>query len=252
MPKKVTYRSVEHQNEVEFDLFGDKMRDRPPEAKKNQQLPLFIGKIKEHLECILEKCGLQLWLMIDRLDEIFPRRSPLETRALRGLLRVLRIFESKTIRIKIFLRDDILDQIVEEKGFTALTHVVARRAKPLRWSEDEILCLIVRRLFAHRPLAEYLRISKERLPSAAYARQAFYKVFPQTVYRGERRISTVRWIYSRAADGRGVVTPRDVIDMIRNAIQHQQDNRAIRSRRFERVHFDIGGDSRRLSSDVKG
>lgn len=76
--------------------------------------------------------------MIDRLDEIFPRRSNLETRALRGLLKSLRIFESQEIKIKVFLRDDILNQVVSDgKGFTALTHLTAQKADTLRWDKNK-------------------------------------------------------------------------------------------------------------------
>jgi hypothetical protein len=44
--------------------------------------------------------------MVDRLDEIFPRRSAVERKALRGLLRATRFFSSDGIRVKIFLRDN--------------------------------------------------------------------------------------------------------------------------------------------------
>jgi hypothetical protein len=226
MPKRMRYKHIESGTELEVDLF-DQQKPLPnakhAETSPTTPLPIYVHRIKETLEAVLEKCDLNLWLMIDRLDEIFPRHSALETKALRGLLRVLRIFESHTIRVKIFLRDDILQQIVDEKGFTALTHVIARRAKPLQWTEDQVMCVIVKRLFASRGLAEYLRINPDKLDNVGDARNAFYAVFPKAVYRGERKINTVRWIYSRAADGRGVVTPRDVIEMIRNAIQHQQD-----------------------------
>ena len=66
------------------------------------------------------KSDLYLWLMVDRLDELFARRSDTETRALRGLLRTLTLFRSDRIRVKVFLRDDILEQIVAGQGFTAL------------------------------------------------------------------------------------------------------------------------------------
>jgi hypothetical protein len=223
MPKRITVRSPENGPEFEVDLFGAKVSEKDTSKTGADLLPVYVGRIKQCLEAILERAGLNLWFMVDRLDEIFPRRSDVETRALRGLLRVLRIFTSPAIRVKIFLRDDILEQIVEEKEFIALTHVLGRKANPLKWTEDEILCLIVRRLFASKPLAQYLKVSPQRLSSVEEAREAFYKVFAPAIYRGDRRRTTLGWIYSRAGDGRGVVTPRDVIDMIKNAVQHQQE-----------------------------
>jgi hypothetical protein len=101
-------------------------------------MPTYIDAIAVKLEALLSKADLNLWLMIDRLDELFARRSETETRALRGLLRTLRLFSSPRIRVKVFRRDDILEQIVAESGFTALTHVTARRSDILRWSEEQI------------------------------------------------------------------------------------------------------------------
>ena len=63
-----------------------------------------------------------------------------------------------TIRIKIFLRDDMLEQAVSvPEGFTALTHLTARQADTLRWSEENILTMLVKRLFANEALRKYPR-----------------------------------------------------------------------------------------------
>ena len=163
--------------------------------------------------------------MIDRLDEIFPRRSDLERTALRGLLRSMRFFSSPSIRVKVFLRDDMLDQVVRgDEGFTALTHITARQADTLRWTEDQILSMVVKRIFANDDITTYFKINKERLDAnAEYRSAAFYKVFPPTVHGGEKQSSTLRWIFTRCSDGRGVVTPRDVIDLLSRAKQKQQD-----------------------------
>ena len=50
--------------------------------------------------------------MLDRLDEVFPRRTKLEQIALRALLRTTRNFPTETIRIKLFLRDDIFENVL--------------------------------------------------------------------------------------------------------------------------------------------
>ena len=57
-----------------------------------EPVPRFIIEVKECLEQILKATSLSLWLMVDRLDEIFPRRTLVETQALRGLLKCLRLF----------------------------------------------------------------------------------------------------------------------------------------------------------------
>jgi hypothetical protein len=224
---KIKFRPPGDAGEWEASLFGEPL-ELPTDSKKGTDDPIlaqYVHAIKDNLEAVLKKAGLSLWLMIDRLDEIFPRRSNLETLALRGLLRTLRIFESKEIRIKVFLRDDILDQVVSNgKGFTALTHITARQADTLRWSEDQILNMIVKRLYANDILRDYLNVNSDRLAASRdYQKEAFYKVFPKAVFRGARQSSTLRWIYSHTSDGRGVVTPRDVIDLLTRAKQEQQD-----------------------------
>jgi len=211
---------------VELTLFGDLPADAattPPTG--DPHLPRYVGGIKAALEAVLTRADLSLWLMVDRLDEIFPRRSALETKALRGLLRTLDIFESKQIRVKVFLRDDILDQVTTGgQGFTALTHVMARGAATLKWSPDDILMLILKRLFASNKLCVFLGVERDRLSASQdYRLEAFYKVFPNTVYSPPAQSRTLKWIYSHTKDGRGVVTPRDVIDLLTHAKQHQQD-----------------------------
>ncbi len=213
--------------EFELNLFGEQSKPTTNSKKETDEpiLARYAHTIKENLEAVLKKAGLSLWLMIDRLDEIFPRRSKLETRALRGLLRTLRIFESKEIRIKVFLRDDILEQIVSNgQGFTALTHITARQSDTLDWSEEQIMTMIVRRLYANERLRDYLKVDSDQLEASRnYQEEAFYKVFPKAVFPGEKQSSTLRWIYNHTSDGRGVVTPRDVIDLLTKAKQKQQD-----------------------------
>lgn len=206
------------------DLFGQ-VDDDLPREEIVEPVPRYMVDIKTTLENVLAKTGLSIWLMIDRLDEVFPRRSEIERRALRGLLRAVRPFASERIRIKIFLRDDMLHEMVSgPEGFTALTHLTARQADTLRWSESSIQTMIVKRLFANKPLVEYLGIDTERLEaSQEYRNECFYKVFPSTVFSGEKQSSTLGWIYGHTKDGRGVVTPRDVIDLLRRAIQWQTD-----------------------------
>ena len=221
----LTYKSKDGSGDFELNLFGKPQTQAIQKDKQDRgnSLPKYVNDIKESLEKILEKSRLSLWLMIDRLDEIFPRRSDLEKTALRGLLRAMGFFSSESIRVKVFLRDDMLDQVVRsENGFTALTHITARQADTLRWTEDQILSMVVKRIFANQGMADYLDVNTEKLnASAKYRSESFYKVFPPTVHRGAKQSSTLRWIYKRCSDGRDVVTPRDVLDLLNRAKQRQ-------------------------------
>jgi hypothetical protein len=227
---KLKYRPPADSGEWEVDLFGSKTPDHLEETEEASEhsLPKYVNDIKESLEAVLRASQLSLWLMVDRLDEIFPRRSDVERTALRGLLRAMRYFASDSIRVKVFLRDDMLEQVVRtDNGFTALTHVTVRQADTLRWTQDQILAMVVKRFFANNQLATYLGINHDQLEaSASYRKECFGKIFPPTVFRGPKQSPTIRWICNRCADGRGVVTPRDVLDLLIRAKQRQQDNYA--------------------------
>lgn len=228
---KLKYRPPGDGGEFEFDLFGSKIEDRSEKTEEASEhsLPKYVNDIKQTLEAVLEASHLSLWLMVDRLDEIFPRRSDVERTALRGLLRTTRYFASGSIRVKVFLRDDMLEQVVRtDEGFTALTHVTARQADTLRWTEDQILAMVVKRFFANDDLVDYLKINRDQLEASAFYRaECFDKLFPPTVFRGTRQSPTIRWICNRCADGRGVITPRDVLDLLIRARQKQQDIYAV-------------------------
>lgn len=222
---KVTFKPS---GDIELDLFREPLptttRANKDDKNEGDSLPRYVNNIRDALQRIVEKAEVSLWLMVDRLDEVFPRRSDLERRALRGLLRAMRFFSTEAVRVKVFLRDDMLDQVVRsENGFTALTHITARRADTLRWTEDQILCMVVKRIFANRSMADYLEVDSERLDAnAEYRSECFYRVFPPRVHRGRKQSSTLRWICNRCSDGRDVVTPRDVLDVLIRAKQKQQ------------------------------
>jgi hypothetical protein len=224
---RLRYKLPDNAGEVVLDMFGNAKSTLPPNQSFNSStVPRYVSDIKDALEGVLRRAELSIWLMVDRLDEIFPRRSALETLALRGLLRSLRLFTTDTIRVKIFLRDDMLEQVVSTaEGFPALTHITARQADTLQWSEDHIQTMLVKRIFADNNLLAYLNIDKPRIDaSQEYRHECFYRVFPGTVHSGHRQSPTLRWLYTHTMDGRGVVTPRDVLDLITKAKQRQQDD----------------------------
>jgi hypothetical protein len=224
---KLKYHPPDDSGEWELDLFGTRTAGHSEKTEETSEhsLPKYVNEIKDGLESVLKASQLSLWLMVDRLDEIFPRRSDVERTALRGLLRAMRYFASASIRVKVFLRDDMLEQVVRtENGFTALTHVTVRQADTLRWTQDQILAMVVKRFFANEELTEYLLVNRSQLDAnASYRTQCFGIIFPPTVFKGPKQSPTIRWICNRCADGRGVVTPRDVLDLLIRAQQKQQD-----------------------------
>ena len=117
--------------------------------------------------------------MVDRLDEIFPRRSDVERTALRGLLRTLRYFGSASIRVKVFLRDDMLEQVVrsdqrlhcpDSRDSAAGRHPsLDPRSNP---------CNGCKAILRERDLVAYLKINRDQLDaSASYRTECFEEYF---------------------------------------------------------------------------
>lgn len=221
---RVSWTSPEGLGQFELSFDTDTPTPQQGRDSGDPMMPVHIDALTTSLEELLSKANLSLWLMIDQLDELFARRSKTEQRALRGLLLTLRLFSSDRIRVKVFLRDDILEEIVSGQGFTALSHVTARSSDTLRWSEEQILTLVIRRVFASKELHESFAVDDNLMRSSVeYQRQLFYKIFSDAVYRPPNQSSTLRWIYNHTKDGRGVVTPRDVIFLLTRACQQQRD-----------------------------
>jgi hypothetical protein len=131
--------------------------------------------------------------------------------------------------VKVFLRDDIFEHLTAgPEGFPGLTHIAARMATSLTWNLDDILHLIVKRVFAAE-LADFCSIDRERMEAnQKYRQHCFYTAFPEQLYKGSRQSKTLNWIYTHCQDGRNVVAPRDVVELLtgtRNAeIQLLQSN----------------------------
>lgn len=153
--------------------------------------------------------------MLDHLDIVFKRRSEEERRALRALIKLALVLSSAEVRLKIFLRDDILDAITSDSNepLAGLSHAAARPAAALGWTADSLCVLIMKRLATNSWIASRYLVDRQKLDSSEYARQCFRQIF-QLKYKTQ---SGFDWIYSLLCDGRGVVTPRDLIDMLKFA-----------------------------------
>ncbi len=221
---KITWKPPGEQGEFEFTVEAEQKESHSKSDRGTAKLPTQVEPLVTALSALLVRTDLSLWLMVDKLDELFERRSETERKALRAILRAMRLFGGKRIRLKVFLRDDILEHIVRDEGFTALTHVTARKSDTLRWSEDQILTMTVKRLAANPGIRGYCQIELDRImASSEYREQIFYRVFADTVYRPPQQSRTLRWLYNHCKDGRGVVTPRDVIELVNRASQKQRD-----------------------------
>ena len=171
------------------------------------------------LSQLAKKSEYKIWMILDHLDVVFKRRSPEETKALRALLKVLYAFTSDHVRLKIFLRDDILDAISSdsEEPLAAVSHITARSGPNLKWTSDSLCVMIMKRLASDYWLSNEYDLDPSRLDDVDYARQTFQKIFALKYVTQQ----AFDWIFSLLTDGRGVVTPRDLIDLLKTALHIQ-------------------------------
>ncbi len=93
------------------------------------------------LDKVVEESELQVWVILDRLDEAFQGYPNVEIPALRALLRTfLDLQEFSHLRLKLFLRKDLFRRIIGS-GFVNLTHVNARKIE-IVWDDDDLLARI--------------------------------------------------------------------------------------------------------------
>ena len=168
-----------------------------------------IDDLWDSLEAELTKYNLTIWLLLDRLDSAFAGLPGLETSVLRALFRVyLDIRHITHVSLKIFLRDDIWDTIVDG-GFVEASHIT--KEVHLHWGRQELLQLITRRIEESAWYKMQHKGITSSAKSTADQEALFYSIFPRQVDSGTRRPSTFDWVLSRTKDGKGINAPRELI-----------------------------------------
>lgn len=69
----------------------------------------------------------------------------------------------------------------------------------------------------------FLNVQPTIIDEAKLRLRTFYRIFPEKVSKGKNQTPTLNWLYTRCADGKQVVTPRDVLDLVTRAVQKEQD-----------------------------
>jgi hypothetical protein len=187
------------------------------------------------LDRALQEVDLELWLVMDRLDEAFAGLPAAEVPALRALLRTyLDLAPYEAIRLKLFLRKDLFSRIISG-GFVNLTHVNARKQE-IVWDEESLYNLLFLRIRENEKFMKMLAVDKDN------ADAVFNRIFTEQIDPGERKPSTWRWMMSRIRDGNDVKPPRNLIDLAKKAQEAQL-------RREEREHLEYQVDAPLVSSD---
>jgi len=161
-----------------------------------------------------------LWVLIDKLDEILPgAHGHYESRniALQALMNVHSdLSQYKNIRIKIFLRSDIYNNL----SFVNKDHFSDKKVE-ISWDMPHLCILIAIRIASSQgeyrtlPAGKYI-ISEER------AKELFNEVFDDLEI-DEKQINNIEWMFNNLKDGTGFVSPRDLILLAIKSIIIQKD-----------------------------
>lgn len=186
---------------------------REPSSALRDKGFLSADRLIAYANAALEQANIHVWVLLDRLDVAFAETHDLERNALRALFRVYRdLAEFDAIKLKIFLRSDIWSRITEG-GFRESSHIT--RVVVIDWSKPALLNLIIRRMISNPRLVDALKIDREKILRDFEAQQnLFYRVFPAKVEQGSKKPSTLDWMITRCADGKGKTAPREVIHLL--------------------------------------
>lgn len=191
-----------------------------------EKRPLDVVTILKDLNDVLTQSGQRVWLLFDKVDEIWPADRAERKKSLEGLITasmsIRKLFPN--VQPKIFLRTDLWADL----EFTNKDHLTDKRII-LNWTADQIATMLLKRAIATEEIREFVEsrvpelegVTVESLPMAI-RRDALLNVFPPKVYPGDKEAGTIEWLAARVADGRDTILPRDAIVLSNLAQQFQE------------------------------
>ncbi|MFN8504634.1 P-loop ATPase, Sll1717 family [Kouleothrix sp.] len=176
-----------------------------------------FNAILSDIDKLLAGANRRVWLILDRLDEIILGDEERENQVLKGLLLAYRdVSDYISLRVKVFIRDDVYSRVTALGHFPALTHIRSRAAGPIEWKTDDLLHLVVRRLLVNECVVKLLEVHPDDVSNTIERYKLFYQLFPSKVDKG-RAAQGFKWIYDRIIDGNNVATPRDLLSVFEAA-----------------------------------
>ena len=188
---------------------------------------LDVVSLLSDINKVLEGQKKDLWLLFDKIDEIWPADRVERTRALEGLMTAAMEIRRTFPRIqpRVMLRTDLWAEL----DFTNKDHLTDKRIE-LNWGSSQLTTLLLKRAVRIDAVMKYVKEAMPELTSAivddwtADQREAaFVKILPDTAYPGEREAAIASWLAERVQDGRKTVLPRDAIVLGNEAADYQRD-----------------------------
>ncbi|WP_312432766.1 P-loop ATPase, Sll1717 family [Lacrimispora sp.] len=181
-----------------------------------------FNDIFNEFDRILQENDSCIWVMLDRLDDAFPDNSDKDNIILKSLFYAYKdICSYKGFKLKIFIREDIFDEITKNRGFTSLTHISAKTMYSLKWDREIVEKLLIERLLFNKTYSDYMNelhinTNLETLSSEDRINIIFRFIKPQ-IDIGKKNPDSIGWIINHVTDGNGIYTPRDIIKLFDTA-----------------------------------
>ena len=183
-----------------------------------------LNKLLRYIQQALSRLNCTVWVIFDRLDDVYGTRMELEKRLVRGLLQAhIHIANfGPNLKTKLFLRSDLLDRVTLDQGLRNLDKVKRLRLNINAW---DLSRLILARLLQCDEFARIARIDGANpLDRQAILRgmaALLPKRSPSTDITAPPQ-DAYGYLFLRTADASGKYTPRTTLAYLRLAIHEQR------------------------------
>lgn len=194
----------------------------PTTAQQKQGIVSIDALLQSYNNLLLQN-KRKVWILLDRLDAIFPNDRKKEKIALRSLVRVYAAARNlPAIRIKIFMRNDLWSSITKEDGFREASHLAPVTAR-LDWDKSTLGEMLLKRFLLSKEFRTYFRKDETFTTSNSNDKHNFlYSLFPEKMnLYGNKPQKSFDWLVMYTQDGLGVSAPRDLIELVNSAIEYE-------------------------------
>lgn len=189
---------------------------------------LDVVSLLQDVQSTLEAENKNLWVLFDKIDELFPADRAERIRTLEGLLMASMAVRRTFPRIspKVLLRTDLWRHL----NFTNKSHLSDKQIE-LRWNSNQIASLLLKRAVTDEAVWEVAAEREEKLLEVIgvedldgpAVRRALEAVLPSSAYTGPNEAYFIDWLVARITDGQGTVLPREAIFLSNRARDLQQE-----------------------------
>jgi hypothetical protein len=179
------------------------------------------------IKAVLRRHGRSIWVLYDRLDDVYDTDLEAERTILRGLLRAhIHIARyGPEFRTKLFLRNDLLDRATQHSGLRNLDKV---RTLQLNMNAWDVTRMVARRLLRSKQFANLsgFEVDYGGHLSDQDVKRIMALVLPRKRDVGEDAApqAAYGYLYKCTADGTGRFVPRSVLQYLRLAIAEEARN----------------------------